>query len=142
MSHIMKYRRAVLLLCLLAGAGVGFLVLLGGLSARHAESHVKDWGTCPDGREIYSLAKGFSTPTNARITGHRVQPGCAVAVKDPTGTVLYTEVIRSHRYVMVTGHERTVTRLVDGRDPEKCELGDPYDGCFLSTLPSTGKSHG
>ncbi|GAA2250078.1 hypothetical protein GCM10010402_00950 [Actinomadura luteofluorescens] len=133
MVFFKKYRWA-LLACLLAAAVGGFLAMADGSKAgRDAHpGHVKDWGTCPDETKIESLAKGFSTPKDGVITKHLEQSGCSVAVKDPTGTILYTELIRSHHYVVVTGNGFTVTRLVDGRNPEDCKVGLPYDRCFFS----------
>ncbi|WP_329095266.1 hypothetical protein OG979_12075 [Actinomadura citrea] len=133
MDFFKKYRWPALLVCLLA-AGGGLLAALGGLPARNSTpAPPKDWGTCPNGTKISSWARGSSTPTDGVITEHLEQRGCWAAVKDPTGTVLYNQVIRSHRYVVVTGNGRTVTRLVDGRNPEDCKIGRPYRRCLLST---------
>ncbi|SNR48114.1 hypothetical protein [Actinomadura mexicana] len=133
MDFFNKYRWALLLSLVVAAVG-GILAMAGGSKADR-DTHpgnVGDWGTCPNGKEIKSLARGFSTPKDGVITRHLEQPGCSAAVKDPTGTVLYTEVIRSHRYVVVTGNGLTVTRLVDGRDPEDCKIGRPYRRCLAS----------
>jgi len=132
MDFFRKYRWAALLLCLLVVAG-GLLASSGGLPAiRHTTpTPVKDWGTCPNGKEISSWDTGAVVPAHGVIIGHLDQPGCWAPLKDAQGSVLYQQVIRSHRYVRVRGDGFTVTKLVDRQNPEDCKKGQRYLHCLF-----------
>ncbi|MEV4005447.1 hypothetical protein [Actinomadura sp. NPDC049753] len=143
--HLSNRRLAVLLACLLAA-------LCGGGLLAHYTTPVEvkpqvmmvDWGTCPDGTEVWNQVEGGSwIRYDAVITGHREQRGCSFPVKDRDGEVLYQKVIRSHRYVEVQSGGRILVRLADGRNREDCGIGRSYYlDCLHLSLPSTGASSG